>query len=290
MGEYVILTDSCCDLTEELVRELDVSYVALRFTIENRTYQNWLDGRDLPFDQFYAKLRSGIMATTSAINPTDWVAAMEPILQAGKDILVIAFSSGLSSTYQAGTMAAAELSERYPDRKIYVVDSLCASSGEGLLVWYAANKKKEGASIEEVRDYLEEHKLHLSHWFTVEDLNFLKRGGRVSATTALVGTVLGIKPVLHVDDEGHLINVDKARGRKSSLNALVDRMEKTAIHPEGETVFICHGDCLAEAQYLAEQVKNRLHVAEVRIFETGPVIGSHSGPGTMALFFMGKQR
>lgn len=290
MGEYVILTDSCCDLTEELVRELGVSYVPLRFTIENQTYQDWLDHRDLPYGEFYAKLRSGSMAATAAINPTDWVAAMEPVLEAGKDVLLIAFSSGLSSTYQAAELAADELRPRFPERKILVVDSLCASSGEGLLVWYAANKRKDGASIEEVYDWLEANKLHLSHWFTVEDLNFLKRGGRVSATTALVGTVLGIKPVLHVDDEGHLINVDKARGRKASLNALVDRMEKTAIHPEGETVFICHGDCLSEAEYVAAQVKARMHVADVKLFGTGPVIGSHSGPGTMALFFMGKQR
>jgi DegV family protein with EDD domain len=290
MGEYVILTDSCCDLNEELLAEFGVQYVPLNFTLEGQTYENWLDGRQLPFSEFYAKLRAGSMSTTAAVNPTDWVAKMEPILQDGKDILLIAFSSGLSSTYQAGVIAAEELNSRYPERTVMVVDSLCASSGEGLLVWYAAKKKADGASMQEVHDWLEENKLHLSHWFTVEDLNFLKRGGRVSATTALVGTVLGIKPVLHVDDEGHLINVDKTRGRKASLNALVDRMEKTAINPVGETVFISHGDCIADAEYVAEQVKSRLGVGEVKIFSVGPVIGSHSGPGTMALFFLGQHR
>ncbi len=290
MDNYVILTDSCCDLSEELMREMDVQYIPMRFTMEDKTYENWLDGRQMATDAFYGKLRGGTMATTSAINPSDWVAAMEPILEAGQDILVIAFSSGLSSTYQAATMAAEEMLERHPARKVLVVDSLCASSGEGLLVWHAAQKRKEGGSIESVRDWLEQNKLHLAHWFTVEDLNFLKRGGRVSATTALVGTVLGIKPVLHVDDEGHLINVDKARGRKSSLNALLDRMEKSALPAGGGTVFISHGDSPTDAQYVADQVKSRLHVNDVRIFSIGPVIGSHSGPGTIALFFLAKQR
>ena len=290
MGEYVILTDSCCDLSEEFVRELGVAYVPLKFTIENETYENWLDGRELATGEFYARLRGGAMATTAAINPNEWTAAMEPYLKDGKDLLVIAFSSGLSSTYQAATMAAEELTERYPERKLFVVDSLCASSGEGLLVYHAAARKNAGATIEEVRDWLEANKLHLAHWFTVEDLHFLKRGGRVSATTAVVGTVLGIKPVLHVDDEGHLINVGKTRGRKASLNALVDHMEKTAIDAANQTVFISHGDCEDEAGYVAEQVKARLHVTDVKIFPIGPVIGSHSGPGTMALYFLATAR
>ncbi len=290
MGEYVILTDSCCDLSEEFVRELGVAYVPMKFTIEDETYGNWLDGRELATGEFYARLRGGAMSTTSAINPSDWTEAIEPYLNNGQDVLVIAFSSGLSSTHQAATMAAEDLTERYPERKVLVVDSLCASSGEGLLVYHAAARKNAGASIEEVRDWLENNKLHLAHWFTVEDLHFLKRGGRVSATTAVVGTVLGIKPVLHVDDEGHLINVGKTRGRKASLNALVDHMEKTAVDPAGQTVFISHGDCADEAEYVAEQVKSRLHAADVKIFPIGPVIGSHSGPGTMALFFLAENR
>lgn len=290
MGDYIILTDSCCDLTEELVAELGVQYVPLKVTMGDNTYSNWLDGREIAIKDFYAQMRGGATAKTSAVNPADWEACMEPHLADGNDILVAAFSSGLSATHQAAVIAAEELRPRYPERKIFVVDTLAASSGEGLLVWYAANKRKAGASIEEVRDWLEENKLNMAHWFTVEDLNYLKRGGRISATTALVGTVLGIKPVLHVDDEGHLVSVEKTRGRKSSLKALVDHMERSDIDPNGEMVFISHSDSMADAQWLAGEIRSRMNVADVKIFDVGPVIGSHSGPGTMALFFMARQR
>lgn len=290
MGDYVILTDSSCDLTEALLRELEVGYVPLRFTMEGETYENWLDGRQMPIGEFYRRLRGGAMAKTAAINPSDWALEMEKHVREGKDVLVIAFSSGLSSTYQAATLAAEDLAPRYPGRKIAVVDTLCASSGEGLLVYHAVMKKRAGATMDEVRAWLEENRLHLAHWFTVEDLHFLRRGGRVSSTTAVVGTVLGIKPVLHVDNEGHLVSVSKTRGRKSSLNALVDRMEKTALDAASQTVFISHCDCLEEAEYVAQQVRARCGVQDVRIFDVGPVIGSHSGPGTMALFFLASER
>ncbi len=290
MADYMILTDSCCDLSEELVAELGVQYVPLKVTVEGKTYSNWLDGREIGIKEFYDKMRGGAVAKTAAANPVDWEALMEPILAEGKDILVIAFSSGLSSTHQAAVIAGEELQPRYPDRKIYVVDSLAASSGEGLLVWYAVNQQKAGAPIEDVRDWLEANKLNMAHWFTVDDLVYLKRGGRVSATTALVGTVLGIKPVLHVDDEGHLVSVEKTRGRKASLKALVDHMEKSDINPNGEMVYISHSDSLEDAQWLADEIRGRMNVGDVKIFNVGPVIGSHSGPGTMALFFMAHQR
>lgn len=290
MGDYVILTDSSCDLTEELLRELGVSYVPLRFTLEGETYENWLDGRSMPIGTFYAQMRAGAAAKTSAINPSGWSAEIERHLREGKDVLIVAFSSGLSSTYHAATLAAEELSAEYPERKICVVDTLAASSGEGLLLYHAVQMQRAGATLDEVRAWLEENRLHMAHWFTVDDLHYLKRGGRISATTAVVGTVLGIKPVLHMDNEGHLVSVSKTRGRKASLNALVEHMEKSAIDPEEQTVFISHCDCLDEAEYVAAQVRARCHVREVRIFDVGPVIGAHSGPGTMALFFLARER
>ena len=216
--------------------------------------------------------------------------AGDTVLQAGIDILYIGFSSGLSTTYQSGCIAAAELREKYPERTILTVDSLCASLGQGLLVHHAVQKKNAGASIEELAQYLEDNKLHLCHWFTVEDLMFLKRGGRVSAATALLGTALQIKPVMHVDNDGHLINVSKARGRKASISALVDRMEKTGIDIASQTVFISHGDCQADAEYAAELMRTRLGVKDILINYVGPVIGSHSGPGTLAIFFLGTER
>ena len=238
----------------------------------------------------YDLLRQGEMGKTSALNANDYTERMTPMLEAGQDILVLAFSSGLSTTYQSSVIAVEELREKYPDRKIYTVDTLAASLGQGLLVWYAAQMRGEGKSIEEVRDWVEDHKLNLAHWFTVDDLNHLKRGGRVSAATALLGTMLSIKPVLHVDNEGHLINMSKARGRTASLKALVDKMEATAVDPASQTIFISHGDSEADARKVADMVKERVGV-EVKVIDyVGPVIGCHSGPGTIALFFLGSER
>ena len=208
----------------------------------------------------------------------------------GKDVLCLCFSSALSTTYQSAVIAAKDLLERYPDRRIYVVDTLCASLGQGLLVWYACRKRDAGMDLEAVRDWVEENKLHLCHWFTVDDLMFLKRGGRVSATTALVGTMLQIKPVLHVDDEGHLINVSKARGRKASIDALAKKVAELGEGFDNETMFISHGDCVEDANYLAQVLKETYGVRHVHINHVGAVIGSHAGPGVLALFFMGKHR
>ena len=217
----------------------------------------------------------------------DWA---DPILQAGEDILYLAFSSGLSGTCQSAYMAKEELSARYPDRKIYVVDSLAASMGEGLLAYYASKMQLEGKTIDEVYQWLQDNKLHLCHWFTVDDLNHLKRGGRVSSAAALFGTMLGIKPVLHVDDAGHLIPVAKIRGRRQSLDSLVAHMEQTVTNPEEQVIFISHGDCEKDAQYVADQIRAKWNVKEIVLNEIGPVIGTHSGPGTVALFFLGSKR
>ena len=290
MNDYVLLTDSSADLTDALVKELGVEVLPLSFTMRNKTYRNWPDNREIDPKDFYRQLREGEMATTSAVNVSDFTETIEPHLKEGRDVLVVAFSSGLSTTCHSAQIAAQELSEQYPERKVYVVDSLCASLGQGLLVWYAAQERKKGRTIEEVRDWAEANKLSLCHQFTVDDLHFLKRGGRISATTAVVGSMLQIKPVLHVDDEGHLINTGKARGRQSSLKALVDKMEKTVTEAGKQTVFISHGDCLEDAEAVAQMVRERFGTQDIRINYVGPVIGSHSGPGTLALFFLGSQR
>ena len=235
-------------------------------------------------------LREGAMATTSAVNVGDYTEALTPFLEAGKDVLVLAFSSGLSATCNSARIAAQELSEQYPQRRVRVVDTLCASLGQGLLVWHAAKLKQAGKSLDEVGDWAEENKLRLCHWFTVSDLHFLKRGGRISPATAVLGTMLSIKPVMHVDDEGHLIKVGTARGRGASLKALVDHMAETADDPGNQVVFISHGGCLEDAQKVAQDVKARFGTKEVVINYVGPVIGAHSGPGTVALFFLGSKR
>ena len=288
MSDFTIVTDSSADLPAGLVQELGVEVIPLAFTIQGKTYRNYPDDREMDPKAFYQMLRSGEVATTSAANAFEFTSAVEPILQAGRDVLILAFSSGLSTTCQSAQLAAQELSEKYPERKVYVVDTLAASLGQGLLVWLAAQEKNEGRDIEEVREWVEENKLRLCHWFTVVDLHFLKRGGRISAATAVVGTMLSIKPVLHVDNEGHLINVGKARGRAASLTALVDKMEETAI--DVDTVFISHGDCLADAEKVKAMVEERFGTQKVVINHIGPVIGAHAGPGTLALFFLGTQR
>ncbi|MCI9171217.1 MAG: DegV family protein [Lawsonibacter sp.] len=290
MSDFVILTDSSADLSADMVRKLNVEVLPLGFVLDNQTYRNYPDNREMDPHVFYERLRAGDVATTNAVNVAQYVEALEPLLQAGKDVLVLAFSSGLSTTYNSSRLAVEELSARYPERKLYTVDTLCASLGQGLLVWYAARERERGRSIEEVRDWIEEHRLNICHQFTVDDLHFLKRGGRISAATAVVGTMLQIKPVLHVDDEGHLINIGKARGRQASLKALVDKMEQTALDSGSLTVFISHGDCLEDARTVADMVKNRFGVEEVYINYVGPVIGAHSGPGTVALFYAGTER
>ncbi len=284
---YKILTDSCCDFPSGMYAELNLAVVPLTVEFRGKVFD---DRNDDSLKTLYDGLRSGESAKTSAVNPDRWARAMEPLLSAGEDVLVLAFSSGLSTTYQSAVIAAEELRGKYPERTIRVVDTLAASMGQGLLVWYACKQRDAGKSLEEVYTWVEENKLHLCHWFTVDDLMHLKRGGRVSATTALVGTMLQIKPVLHVDNDGHLINMAKARGRKASLDALARKVEELGTGYDNSTMFISHGDCREDAEYLARQLKERYGAKEVIISYVGSVIGSHSGPGTVALFFLGEHR
>ena len=286
MSDYKIITDSGCDLPREMLSRLDVQAVPL---IVNFRGEDREDTVDEGVQDMYSGLRTGEAATTSAVNPDRWMEKMESVLAEGLDVLTITFSSGLSTTYQSAVIAANELKEKYPDRKIRVVDTLCASLGQGLLVWYAAQKAKT-MTLEELTAWCEAHKLNLCHWFTVDDLMYLKRGGRVSAATALVGTMLQIKPVLHVDDEGHLINVAKARGRKASIDSLAKKVGQLGGGFDNSTCFISHGDCLEDAQYLADILKTQYGVKEVVIGYVGAVIGSHAGPGVLALFFLGDHR
>ena len=290
MNDYVILTDSSADLDQKMVDELGLEVLPLTFLLEERSYHDYPDGREMSPKDFYGKVRDGAMPTTNAVNVGQATDAIEPILQAGRDVLFLAFSSGLSTTYNSIKIAGEELAEQYPGRKVFVVDTLCASLGQGLLVWHAVQHKKAGETIEQVRDWVEENKLRLCHWFTVNDLMHLKRGGRVSAATALVGTMLSIKPVLHVDNEGHLINVSKARGRKSSLDALADKVGELAENPAGQTMFLSHSDCLEDARYVADRIKAKYGTQNFYFNYIGPVNGYHTGVGCVALFFLGRER
>ena len=284
---YQIITDSCCDFTKEMYEKLGLVTAPLMVNFRGQTYP---DRNDDSLKDMYAGLRAGEVATTSAANPEQWQELMEPFLQKGEDLLVIAFSSGLSTTYQSACMAAQELGERYPERTVSVVDSLCASLGQGLLAYYACKKRDEGLTLQALTQWLLDNRLHLCHWFTVDDLMYLKRGGRISAATAIMGTMLSIKPVLHVDDEGHLVNVGKARGRKASIQAMAKKVGELGAGYDNSVMFISHGDCREDAEYLAGLLKERYGVKEVYINYVGAVIGSHSGPGTLALFFMGEHR
>ena len=287
MRDYVILTDSGSDLDAAKAEELGVRVLDLTVIKEG---EEPIADSEMDIKGFYSFLREKKTATTSAVNVEAFEEAMEEYVAKDKDILYIGFSSGLSSTYNAGRLAAEEMAEKYPDRKIFACDTLCASLGQGLMVYHAVQKKNAGATIDEVRAWVEENKLNLCHWFTVDDLMFLKRGGRVSATTAVVGSMLSIKPVMHVDNEGHLVKVTTARGRRASIDAMFAKMKDTAIDPASQVVYICHGDCIDDANYLAQKIKNELGVKEVYIGYTGAVIGSHSGPGTLALFYLGTER
>ena len=290
MNDYLIFTDSNADLTPEMIAELDIRVIPMQFTISDKDYLDYPDHKELAITDFYAKMREGNMCTTIQLNPNDFREQFTPSLEEGRDLIYIAFSSGLSGTYASACMAAEELKSEYPGRKIVIVDSLAVSMGEGLLIWHAAMKKREGLSIEELEQWVVENRNHLCHWFTVDDLFHLKRGGRVSAAAAVIGSALGIKPVLHVDDEGHLIPVKKVRGRRQSLDALVETMAQTAIDPQQQTVFISHGDSLEDAKYVEKKVRETFKTKQTHINFIGPVIGAHSGPGTIALFYLGTHK
>lgn len=288
---FRILSDSSSNLTEEIIEEYNIAILPLTFMIDGVEHQSYLEGAHTDLSKFYKMMRDGKLITTSLPNLAKSERKMRSILDNGEDLLYIGFSSGLSGTYESIALLAKSLQTEYPNRKILTVDTLAASGGEGLLVWYAANLAREGKTIDEVYEWLEEHKLHLAHWFTVDDLMFLFRGGRVSKTSAWAGTLLNIKPIMHVNDEGHLIPLDKVRGRKKSLDALIQHMSQTANEPiSDQMIFINHGDCLDDALYLKKSIEERFDVKNFVINYVDPVIGAHSGPGTMALFFMASER
>ena len=284
---YKIVTDTCCDYPAHMYKELDLAVVPLSVLYKGVNYNEydeaWLKA-------FYDGLRNGETASTAAVNPDGWATAIEPILQEGKDALVLPFTSGMSTTYQSAVIAAQELMEKYPDRKVNVVDMLCASLGQGLLVWYACKKRDEGLSLEELTQWVEDNKLKLCHWVVADDLMHLKRGGRVSTATAVAGTLLQIKPIIHVNDEGKLLSVGKARGRKAALQTLCNKVGELGIPGANDTIFICHADCLEDAQTLEAMLKEKYGTKEVFIYYIGAVIGAHTGPGTMAVFFLGEHR
>ena len=288
MSNFVIITDSACDIKPEMLKQWGVFHESLTFRF-NDSEAEFADG-SVDIQEFYDKMRAGGVAKTAAVNVESFSRNFEEHLKNGMDVLYLGFSSGLSTTYNSGRIAAEQLKETYPDRKIIAVDTLAASAGYGLLVYLAVQKKNGGATIEETAAFAEETKHRICHWFTVDDLVYLKRGGRVSATTAFVGNALGIKPVLHVDDEGHLVNITKVRGRRTAIATLADKYKELAVDPEGGTVFISHGDCLRDVRELEKLLKERHGVSVNVITDVGAVIGSHSGPGTLALFFVGKNR
>lgn len=288
MANYKIITDSACDLPADMLAKMDVTTASLSVLFRGQDRLDTVE--DGKIKEIYDGLRAGENASTSAVNPEGWATVIEPVLAAGFDALVLGFSSGLSTTYQSAVIAAGELGEKYPQRKILVVDTLCAALGQGLLVWYACKKRDEGLGLEELAAWVEENKFHLCHWFTVNDLMYLKRGGRVSAATAVLGTMLSIKPVLHMDDAGKLINMEKARGRKASIEILANKVTELGGDYDNSTMFICHGDCLEDAKKLKELLEKRCAPEHVFIGNLGAVIGSHAGPGTLSVFFMGKHR
>ena len=283
MRDYVIVTDSGCDICLETLKTWGVSYVPLSFRFDGEEGEY----TEMPVKDFYNRMREGAVARTAAANMGDFRAVVEPLIRDGKDVLYVGFSSGLSTTANAAAMAADELREEYPQAKIAVIDTLQASAGEGLLVKLAVDKKAQGASLEENEAYIRQAAPNTAAWFTVDDLVYLKRGGRVSPTVAFVGGLLGIKPVMHVDDEGHLINVTKVKGRKAALAALVDRLCQTRTHGP---IFISQADCAEQAQEMAKAIEEKTGEAVSLISDIGPVIGAHAGPGTMALFFLTNER
>lgn len=288
MKPYIISTDCMADLPASFIEEHHLSVHPLYYQIGEQTY-NAMDGT-LSEAEFYAKMRNGEMPTTMASNPEYIEESFSKNIADGYDIFHISFSSALSSSYNNTAVTADAMMQQHPDTKIIVIDSLSASLGQGLLVYYACKKKEEGATLEELAEYVESIRLHICHQFTVDDLFHLHRGGRVSKATAIIGTIANIKPVLHVDNEGRLINISKIRGRKRSLITLVDNMEKAIEGYENPVVFISHGDCLEDALFVKQQIEERFGIHDFLINYVGSTIGAHSGPGTVALFFMGKER
>ena len=287
---FEIVTDSSANLSKEMVQSLGVRMVSLSFFFGEQEYRSYSETEEFDYSNFYNKLRNKEHAKTSLINAERFVEEFEKVLSAGKDVLAIIMSSGISGTFQSAKIAADTVREKYPDRQVIVIDTLSASVGQGLLVYYAAKMKEEGKSMEEIADWIYKNRLNMVHQFTVDDLFFLKRGGRLSGGVAIIGTILQIKPVLHVDNEGHLIAQEKVNGRKKSINRMVEIFKENAIDPENQVVAICHGDCAKDAEYLAKKVREEANVKDIIVNFLDPVLGAHAGPETVALFYLGKQR
>ncbi|CBH20931.1 conserved protein of unknown function [Acetoanaerobium sticklandii] len=290
MRDYIIVTDATSDIPNEMANELNVKVVPMSFSLGEKNYNHYPDYRELDIKTFYDKQRDGQTSLTTQINVAVYLDFFEEIIKSDKDLLYISFSSALSSTYQSSVLAAKELNEKYPDFKIITIDSKAATLGETLLVKVAAQKKSEGMNIEDLSKWVAENHLKVCHYFTVDDLNHLKRGGRMTAMTAFIGTALDIKPILHVNDEGKLIPLDKVRGRKKALKVLFNYLAELSENLEEQTIFIGHGDCIEDARYLESLIKEAYKVKEVIIHPIGPIIGSHTGPGAITLFFLGKHR
>ncbi len=288
MNNYVIFADSSCDLSNEMMVERGISSVSLSFRFDDLDKEYTNDGMNIK--EFYDKMREGGVAKTSAANSETFAVEFEKILKDGMDILYIGFSSGLSTTYNSARIAAKQLKSSYPERKIIVVDTLAASAGIALLIDMVLEKKNAGASIEEAAKFAEDNKMRICHWFTVDDLVYLKRGGRIGSAAAFFGNMIGIKPVLHVDNEGHLVNVMKVRGRKMSIATLAQKYGELADDDGNKIVYISHSDCLADAEELGRIIEEKYGAKTKLITNVGAVIGAHSGPGTLALFFVGKER
>lgn len=290
MNKYKIVTECTCDLSNDIINSFDLTIIPMEVIMDQKHFDHDSQFSQMSAKEFYGYLKNGSTSMTTQVNPGRYLNYFDPILKDGTDILYLCFSSGLSSTYQSALIAKATLQETYPDRKIIIIDTLAASAGQGLLVYYALLNQSSGLSIEENESWIEETKVKLAQWFTVDDLQFLKRGGRISSTAAILGSALKIKPVLHVDNTGHLINVSKSHGRKMSLVNLAERLQETITAPEKQSVFISHADALEDAKFLASKIKEFVTVDNIVISEIGPVIGSHSGPGTIALFFIANER
>lgn len=287
---YRIVTDSASNLSEEMIDEFGLEILPMTFMVDGIERRSYLKGEKTDLKQFYTMMREGKVITTSLPNLQETETTMRAILDAGEDILYLGFSSALSSAFGSIELLMQRLADEYPERKLRAVETFAASGGQGMLVYLACKKAAQGASLDETGDFVVETRDHLCHWFTVDDLMFLFRGGRVSRTSAWAGTMLNIKPILHVDAKGALIPVEKVRGRKKSIKALVDRMEKTAIDPASQTVFITHGDCIEDVEVLKREISERLGVTDFVVNYIDPVIGAHSGPGTLALFFLGTEK
>ncbi|EOR20694.1 degV family protein [Clostridium sartagoforme AAU1] len=285
----VILTDSCCDLPIDFVKENNIEVMPLRVNIKGKEIKDDL-GQSIEYKAFYDMIREGEMPSTSQVNAYEFTEVFEKYSNQGYSIIYIGFSSALSGCVNSARIAKENVEGEISSADITIIDTKCASMGLGLVVYYAASMLKNGASKDEVVAWIEDNKLKVNHWFTVDDLNHLKRGGRVSSTAAIVGTMLNIKPILHVDDEGRLIPVSKVKGRKKSIKGLQESLKERIIKPEEQTIFISHGDCLSEAEHLKDLILNEVQVKEVIINNVGPAVGSHSGPGTIALFFIGENR